>query len=160
MNSLLIRNVLLDNRKVNILIEDNIISKIGVPSDSQADTVIEAEGKAILPAFYNTHTHSPMTLMRGYGDDIPLDVWLNKYIWPFEDGLKSEDIRRGSELAIKEMISTGSVFFNDMYFDIEQTIDLVDKLGIRASIGITVMDYHSLAQSEEKKRFIEEFKAL
>lgn len=154
MNSLLIRNVLLDNRKVNILIEGNIISKIGVPSDSQADTVIEAEGKAILPAFYNTHTHSPMTLMRGYGDDIPLDVWLNKYIWPFEDKMTAADMHRGSEMAVKEMIHTGTVFFSDMYFLIDETIDVVEKAGIRAAIGLTFLTGHSLALQAEKMEML------
>ena len=159
MESLLIRNVVREGRKCDILVENGLFKVIAdAGSALAAQNVIEADGLAILPAMYNTHTHAAMTLLRGYADDMELDKWLQEYIWPFEDGLKSEDIRRGSELAIKEMILTGSVFFNDMYFDIEQTIDPVDKLGIRASIGITVMDNHSLSQTEEKKRFISEFK--
>ena len=150
MDSLLIKNVLLDEKKVNILIEGNRFSRIGVPSDTMAEEMIDAEGKAILPAFYNTHTHSPMTLMRGYGDDMPLDVWLNEYIWPYEDKMTAADMHRGSEMAVKEMIKTGTVFFSDMYFLIDETIDVVEKAGLRAAIGLTFLTGHSLALQAEK----------
>lgn len=150
----LIKNVLLDGARTNILIEGDRFKSIGVPDDTAAEETIEAEGLAILPAFYNTHTHAAMTLMRGYGDDTPLQQWLQEYIWPFEDKLHAPDIRRGSELAVKEMISTGSVFFNDMYFDIEETIDLVAKSGMRAAIGITVMENHSKVVEDQKWEFV------
>lgn len=154
MYTLLIKNVLFGEKKVNILIEGNRFSKIGVPADTDAQNTIEADGKAILPAFYNTHTHSPMTLMRGYGDDMPLDVWLTKYIWPYEDKMTGQDMHRGSELAAKEMIQTGTVFFSDMYFLIEKTIDVVEKAGIRAAIGLTFLTGHSLALQAEKMEMI------
>ena len=116
--------------------------------------MLDAAGTAILPALYNTHTHTAMTLLRGYADDMPLQKWLQEYIWPYEDKLTPDDILRGSELAAKEMVASGSVFFNDMYFDIEQTIDVVNRTGMRATIGVTVMESHSKAVSEEKKEFV------
>ena len=155
---LLLKNVLHDNVKRNILIENGRFASLNAPASVEADETIDSEGLAILPAFYNTHNHAAMSLLRGYADDLPLQSWLQDYIWPYEDKLTPADIRRGSEIAVKEMVTGGSVLFNDMYFDIEETIDIVAKSGMRAAIGITVMDYHSLAQSEEKKRFIEEFK--
>ena len=120
--SILIRNVLLGSGRTNIFIDRGLIGKIGVPDDYPAAQIIEAEGFAIFPAFYNTHCHAAMTLLRGYADDLPLQQWLQDYIWPYEDSLTDEDIERGSETAIREMIRGGSVFFNDMYFGIDRTI--------------------------------------
>ena len=154
MKTLLIKNVLLDGSKTNILIQDNIFANLNAPSDATADTVIEAEGKAILPPFYNTHTHAAMTLLRGYAEDMNLDKWLHDYIWPREDKLTAEDIRLGSQLACLEMIKSGTVFFTDMYFDIEGTIDVVDKMGMRAAIGVTFMDYHPKGVRDAKKSLI------
>lgn len=158
MASILIKNVLLqDLSKTNVLIEGNRFTSLHASSDTKADKVIEAEGMAILPPFYNMHTHSPMTVLRGYADDMPLEKWLNEYIWPFEGKITAEDIRRGSELAVREMIKSGTVFFNDMYFFIEETIDVVEKYGLRAAIGITFMDNHPQVLRAEKTKLIQEW---
>lgn len=154
----LIKNVSLDKEITNILIDGNRFKDLHAPSDVQADIVVDATDKAILPALYNTHTHAAMTILRGYADDMPLYTWLNDYIWPFEDKITAGDIREGSRIAVKEMVGSGSVFFSDMYFDIEETIDEVDKSGMRACIGITVMENHSKAVTEEKKAFVREWK--
>lgn len=153
MNSLLIRNVLHEGRKTNILVEDGRFKAFDVSDSTEAEKVFEADGLAIVPAFYNAHTHAAMSLLRGYADDMPLQTWLQDHIWPYEEKLTAADIRRGSEMAADEMKATGSVFFNDMYFEIDQTIDVVDKAGIRAAIGITVMEAHSKAQEEQKWDF-------
>lgn len=156
MNSnLFISNVLLDGTAVDIAVEKGKFSSIRPHSgDVVCTDVLDASGMAILPALYNTHTHAAMTLLRGYADDMPLKKWLEEYIWPYEAGLKADDIRRGSEMAVGEMVDSGSVFFSDMYFDIEQTIDVVDRSGMRAAIGITVMENHSKAVEEEKLDFV------
>ena len=150
MNDILIRNVLLFGKKANVAIKGNRFSQIDAPADAPAKKVIEAEGMAILPPFYNTHTHAAMTLLRGYADDMPLHKWLTEYIWPFEEKLTASDIREGSRLAVREMIKTGTVFFSDMYFDIEETIDIVQEYGMRAAIGVTFMETHSKSQQEGK----------
>lgn len=150
MKTLLIKNILHEGTKKNILIEGNRFKTIGAPEGTPADEVLEADGMAIVPPFYNTHNHAAMTLLRGYADDMPLQKWLEEYIWPFEAKMTSADIRRGSEMAVKEMVSGGSVFFNDMYFDIEETVDVVARAGIRAAIGVTFMESHSKAQQAEK----------
>lgn len=150
----LIKNTVLDGRPCNVLIEDGRFVALDVPADTPAAEVLDAAGAAMLPAFYNTHTHAAMTLMRGYGDDKPLMEWLEKYIWPFEDTLGADDIRRGSEMAVREMIGTGTVFFNDMYFFIDETLDVVDRAGMRASIGVTMLDSHPLVMREEKEKML------
>ena len=158
MDSILIKNVLHKDAKTNIFIEGNRIKAIGVPSDKDASQVIEADGKAILPAFYNTHTHAAMNLLRGYADDMPLQEWLTEWIWPFEDKMTAEDVEKGTALAAEEMIKGGTVFFNDMYFAPERIADVVARTGIRSAIGITVMDNHSLAEREVKAKFIRDWK--
>ena len=156
--TILLRNVSHEGRVCSILISDGRFADLDAPSDTPADKTVEAEGMAILPALYNTHNHAAMTLLRGYADDMPLEQWLQDYVWPFEDKLGPEDIRRGSDIAVKEMLSSGSVFFSDMYFDIEETIKAVDESGMRAAIGITVMENHSKSVEEQKMQFVRDWK--
>lgn len=153
--SILIRDVRLGTEKTNILIDGRHFQEIGVCASAPAAQVIEADGMAIFPAFYNTHCHAAMSLLRGYADDMDLQTWLQDYIWPYEDKLTPDDIALGSRMAVEEMKRGGSVFFNDMYFNIEKTIDAVDKAGTRACIGITVMEMHSKAVEAQKREFVE-----
>lgn len=153
-DSILLRHVTLNGETCNVLIEGNKFMDIHAPEDCTADEVIEAEGLAIIPSFFNTHNHAAMVLLRGYADDMPLQKWLTDYVWPFEDKLKAEDIGKGSDIAVREMISSGSTFFNDMYFEIEETIKSVEQSGMRAAIGITVMENHSKAVTEAKMDFV------
>ncbi len=156
---IVIKNILHDGSRADILIEGNRFSRISPAGTMEAPgscgQVMDGSHLAITPAFYNTHTHAAMTLMRGYAEGHDLQDWLENYIWPYEDTLKPQDIRKGSEIAVREMVSSGSVFFNDMYFDIEETISTVAAAGMRAAIGITVMDYHSPEVTAAKKSFIE-----
>ena len=141
MGSLLLKNVLHNGETTDVFIKNKIFSRIEPGLDPMlADKVIDGTDKAIIPPFYNGHTHSPMTLLRGYADDIPLFEWLNKYIWPMEKVMNAEDIYNGSRLALYEMIRSGTVFFNDMYWQQDQTIRAVEKMGLKAAIGVTFMD--------------------
>ena len=156
--SLLLKGVLLDSRQCNILIRDGRFADIDAPAETPADKVVDASGLAILPALYNTHNHAAMTLMRGYADDMPLEKWLQEYVWPFEDKLTAADIRRGSDIAVSEMFSSGSVFFSDMYFEIDETVKAVEESGMRAAIGITVMENHSKSVEEQKMQYVRDWK--
>ena len=150
MKTLLIKNVLLKDRKTDILVADGRFKSLCAPEGTRADETLDAEGMAILPPFYNTHTHAAMSLLRGYADDMPLQKWLQDYIWPYENKMTAQDIREGSRLAVREMIRTGTVFFSDMYFEIDQTIAVVREFGIRAAIGVTFVDSHSKSQQADK----------
>ena len=150
MKTLLIKNVLLKDRKTDILVADGRFKSLCAPDGTRADETLDAEGTAILPPFYNTHTHAAMSLLRGYADDMPLQKWLQDYIWPYENKMTAQDIREGSRLAVREMIRTGTVFFSDMYFEIDQTIAVVQEFGIRAAIGVTFVDSHSKSQQADK----------
>ena len=160
--SLLLKNVLHGGTRKDISIEKGRFVSIkdsdGGCDSPVAERCIDASGLAIFPAFFNAHTHAAMTLLRGYADDMPLQQWLQDYIWPYEDKLSDADIAAGSRLAVEEMVSGGSCFFNDMYFGIEQTIKAVCDAGMRACIGITVMECHSQAVEDVKREFVEQFR--
>jgi 5-methylthioadenosine/S-adenosylhomocysteine deaminase len=97
---------------------------------------------ALLPGFINCHTHAAMTLMRGIADDMPLMAWLQNHIWPLEQKWMSEAfVRDGTDLAIAEMILGGTTCFNDMYFFPEITAQQAMQHGIRANIGLILIDF-------------------
>lgn len=140
MSTLLIRDVQLDGHRTNVLVAGGVFADLDAAADTAADDIYEAAGEALLPSFHNTHTHAAMTLLRGYADDMPLFAWLNDHVWPFEARMKPADIYDGSRLALLEMIRTGTTFFCDMYWDCLETVRAVDEMGLRAAIGVTVMD--------------------
>jgi 5-methylthioadenosine/S-adenosylhomocysteine deaminase len=134
--SLLIRDVVLDGAVTDVAIAGNRFVSIG-PAAGDFDEVIECGArKAIVAPFYNTHTHAAMTLLRGYADDLELGPWLRDHIWPAEAQLTTDDIEAGSRLAILEMIRSGTVFFNDMYWDQPVTARAAAQMGVRAAIGL------------------------
>lgn len=97
---------------------------------------------ALLPGLINCHTHAAMTLMRGIADDLPLMEWLQQHIWPLEQKWMSEAfVKDGTDLAIAEMILGGTTCFNDMYFFPEITARQAMQHGIRAKVGLIVIDF-------------------
>jgi len=96
----------------------------------------------ITPGLINLHTHAAMTLLRGVGDDLPLDRWLQTRIWPLEKALMSADfVRDGTRLACLEMLRSGITCFNDMYFFPNAAAEAILETGIRAVLGIPVIDF-------------------
>ncbi|NOU43465.1 MAG: TRZ/ATZ family hydrolase [Methyloglobulus sp.] len=118
-----------------------------LPTDSarqqyQGATTENLDTHALLPGFINCHTHAAMSLMRGIADDLPLMDWLQNHIWPLEQKWMSEAfVRDGTDLAIAEMILGGTTCFNDMYFFPNVTAQQAIQHGIRASIGLIVIDF-------------------
>ena len=158
MGSILIKNILLDGQKRNVLIEGKRFRSLSAADGAVAETVLDGSGKALLPGLYNAHTHSAMTLMRGYGDDRPLEEWLNDYIWPMESRFQTEDIRKGYQIAVREMAQTGTTFFNDMYFSVREGIQAVAESGLRACISLVTLDGHPLAHPDQYLEFLKEWK--
>jgi len=109
-----------------------------------ATTCHDMSEHCIMPGLINNHTHSPMSLFRGLADDLPLMTWLNDHIWPAEKQWVSDAfVEAGSELAIAEMIRGGTTCFNDMYFFPEATARVVDQSGLRACLGMIVIEFPS-----------------
>ncbi len=96
---------------------------------------IDGTGRLLMPGLYNAHTHVAMTLMRGYGEELPLQSWLFDRIFPFEDKLGAEAVYWGSLLGMAEMLATGTVGFTDMYYFCEETARAALECGIKANIG-------------------------
>lgn len=108
----------------NLYIEDNKISHIGnLKDDIKPDRTIDGKDKLLMPGLINSHTHIGMSLFRNYADDLPLQDWLEKKIWPIEDKLNGDDIYWGSLLSMVEMIETGTTSFCDMYFFMDRVAE-------------------------------------
>jgi 5-methylthioadenosine/S-adenosylhomocysteine deaminase len=137
--------VIVAGKRQEIFIDDSgTIGKIGPDlkksNGDEAEFVISGDGALALPGFVNTHTHAAMTLLRGYADDMFLQDWLSRKIWPLEAHLTGDDVYRGTKLACLEMIRTGTVAFNDMYFFMEDAARAVDEAGIRAVLSHGFID--------------------
>jgi len=99
---------------------------------------------ALIPGLVNLHTHAAMTLLRGYGDDVTLMEWLRNYIWPVETRYMSPAfVRDGTMLACAEMLRSGVTCFNDMYFFPEAAAEAAVEAGMRAAIGMIVIEMPS-----------------
>lgn len=96
----------------------------------------------LIPGFVNSHTHAAMALFRGLADDLPLMDWLENHIWPAEEKWVDPDfVQDGTQLAIAEMLRSGTTCFNDMYFCPDVTARVVEHIGIRATIGLILIDF-------------------
>lgn len=164
MSGFLLKSVNLNGKIVDVLIRGNRFARIVdsiSPEEYAGIEVVDCRNFAILPAFYNAHTHAAMTLLRGYADDMPLQKWLQEYIWPFEAKLTVKDIEIGSRLAVLEMIKSGTVFFADMYWQREATMKVVEEMGIRACIGVTIAEHITTPEGIEANfRFLQEHKGV
>ncbi|MFZ5533843.1 MAG: TRZ/ATZ family hydrolase [Pseudomonadota bacterium] len=107
-----------------------------------AATEIHLPRQALIPGLVNAHTHGAMNLLRGLADDLPLMSWLGEHIWPAEQRwVDAAFVEAGSRLAIAEMIKGGTTCFNDMYFFPEQTARVAADCGVRACVGMIVLDF-------------------
>jgi 5-methylthioadenosine/S-adenosylhomocysteine deaminase len=112
------------------------------PEGLTAKQTIDASGKLIIPGLINGHTHIPMVLMRGLKDDVTLDEWLRKFIFPAEARNVTEDyVRWGSRLALAEMIRSGTTTFADMYYFEDAEAEETKAAGLRGVLGETWIDF-------------------
>ena len=153
----LLKNVSLNGKKVDVLIEGNRFKKISESITEEADKTINCDGKAIEPAFYNCHTHISMTILKGLGDDKELHNWLIQDIWPREAKMIPQDIYYASKFAILEMIKGGTVFCNDMYQYGEETMRAIDEMGIRGVVSKPEIDIPTPNLLEKKKQIVQAF---
>jgi 5-methylthioadenosine/S-adenosylhomocysteine deaminase len=153
--SLLIKNAILKGLTKDVLISNGKIIKIEGNIDSSGTDIektIDAGGKFLVPSLKNGHTHAAMSPLRGYGDDMKLQPWLEEKIWPAEAKLKPEDIYWGTRFAALEMIKTGTTFCNDMYYSqgISQKAFIDSK--IKSASGPACFDFFDTARAERMKK--------
>jgi 5-methylthioadenosine/S-adenosylhomocysteine deaminase len=149
MGSLSIRNATVvtqdDSRRVlvaDVRVEDSRIVAIGGPgAKGEADRTIDGAGQVLMPGLINLHTHLPMTLFRGYGDDMHLEAWLHERIWPAEERFTPETMRAGALLGCLESIAAGTTTLLDMYMWAEDAIaPAVRQAGLRAYLSEGMVD--------------------
>lgn len=103
---------------------------------------VNLQGHVLIPGLVNTHGHAAMSLMRGFADDLPLQAWLEEHIWPAEGRWVSEEfVYQGTQLAIGEMIRSGTTCFADMYFFPEASAKAASEAGIRVQLAAPVIDF-------------------
>ena len=150
------RNTVLEDHSV--VIEGGSIIEI-LPTDQAKNkynnlSVTNLGNHALVPGFINSHTHASMSLFRGLANDVPLMTWLNEHIWPAEANFVNQEFMRdGTELAIAEMLLSGTTCFNDMYFYPDVVAKTAHSMGIRAFVGIIVLDFPSVWASSADEYF-------
>ncbi len=125
-----------DGRIIDILTQDEAALRYTTTQH------IDCPGHALLPGLINAHTHAAMSLLRGIADDLPLAQWLQEHIWPAEAKWLSEAfVRDGTQLAMAEMLRSGTTTFNDMYLFPDITAHCAIDCGMRATVGLVVLDF-------------------
>jgi len=120
----------------------NILPTTTADKTYAGEVTLDYDHQIFIPGLINTHTHAAMSLFRGLAHDLPLMDWLENHIWPAEQKWVDEDfVQLGTQLAIAEMLRGGVTCFNDMYFFAETTAQVATKTGIRAHIGMILLDF-------------------
>lgn len=122
----------------------------------------DGRGRLLMPAFYNSHGHSPMALMRGYGENMVLQDWLNKLIFPFEDKLDSNAVYWGTLLTMAESMRFGIVSTTDMYYFIDDMVRATSDAGMKGNISRAIVNFDDsdvwqLPSMQEMKRTFEAY---
>ncbi|HKR01274.1 MAG TPA: amidohydrolase [Pyrinomonadaceae bacterium] len=130
----------------SVVVRGGRILDVGTRAEVDAKYVaaetIDARGKVITPGLINGHTHVPMTLFRGLADDLDLNEWLTKYIFPAEaKNVTEEFVRVGARLGLAEMIRGGTTTYCDMYYFEDAIADETARAGVRGVLGETVIDF-------------------
>lgn len=142
MNTLMIKDVIILTMKEDeapfrgdILIAGDTIRQIGPGLAAEADETIEGQGMVAMPGLINAHQHTPMSLLRGFSDDLKLMDWLERKMLPAEANMTPEDIYWGCKLSMAEMIKSGTTAFADMYIHMDEIAAAVEEAGMRASLS-------------------------
>ena len=142
-----------------VAVRDGTIAALGTPeaigARFAAGERVRLDGHAVVPGFVNAHTHAAMTLFRGLADDLPLDEWLTRHIWPAEARFVDEDfVRTGTRLAAAEMLRGGTTCFNDMYFFPDAAGEAARAAGMRAVVGLIVLEAPTVWAKDPASYFV------
>ncbi|AIQ64598.1 5-methylthioadenosine/S-adenosylhomocysteine deaminase [compost metagenome] len=118
----------------DMIVENGVITYIGEALNAVPEGVETFDGSRLLfmPGLVNTHGHAAMSLLRGYGDDLALQIWLQEKMWPMEAKFTGDDVYWGSALSVLEMLKGGTTTFLDMYDHMDRVAEVAEKSGIRA----------------------------
>lgn len=151
--------LLLENGIYNVIknaflaVDGDRISYIGKNKpEVDFDSVKDMSGKLLMSGFYNCHNHCPMVLLRGVGSDLPLNEWLFNKVFPIEDKLTADEIYAGTNLALLEMLASGTVSFSDMYFEPQVTAKAVADAGMKANLTRPVQSFDPAEEPKDSFR--------
>jgi len=153
---ILLKDITLNNKRVDILIEGSLIKKISPSGEIMAETlpkdtdVVGCSGKVAIPGFINMHTHAAMALMRGIKEDVLFHDWLD-FIWEKEALIDAEFVYLGTKVACLEMIRTGTTTFNDQYWFSPSAHLAAKELGVRPVISYVLLDKDDPIEAERQK---------
>lgn len=157
MGAILLKDITVEGQQKDILIKEGRIDRIG-RAGSCAEwpmagdmEVMDCSGKVAMPGFVNMHTHSPMTLMRGTGEDLLFRNWIDK-IWKMEENIDHEFVYWATKVACIEMIRTGTTTFNDHYWFFESSVKAAEEMGVRIATGYEAMDHGKSEETERQKQ--------
>ncbi len=157
MGDILLKDITVEGSRKDILISKGLISAIE-PSGSCAGwelagdiEMMDCSGKVAVPGFINMHTHSPMSLMRGIGEDMLFPKWLDR-IWKAEEDIDAEYVYWATKVACIEMIRTGTTTFNDHYWFFDSSVKAAGEMGLRIATGYDVIDKGDPEESERQKQ--------
>lgn len=138
-----------------MLIEDDLITYIGSeqPEHGEGAEILDGNGLLFLPGLINTHGHAAMSLLRGYGDDMVLQKWLQEKMWPMEAKFTGSDVYWGTALSVLEMIKGGTTTFLDMYDHMDQVAQVTEQSGIR---GVLMRGAIGLCPADVQKQKLDE----
>jgi len=139
--TILDENLNIKNNMYIGIIDDKIDYIGNAAPEKDYGEVYDGKGKLAMSAFYNAHAHSPMTLLRGYGENMRLQEWLEQKIFPFEDKLKDDDVYWGTLLAMAESIRYGIVSSTDMYFFSDMIVKAVLDSGVKNNISRAIVNF-------------------
>lgn len=147
-------------RGQDILIKGNRIEAIqatGQVDGSHFKRTLSAGSRLAMPGLINTHAHVPMVIFRGLAEDVSVEKWFNEYMWPLESNLQPEDVYRGMQLGLAEMIEGGVTMVADHYFYMDLAAQAVEKAGSRALLGWAMFGSNGPEMIEKTGDFIREY---
>lgn len=151
----------LDGRRVDLRADGGLIQAIEPSIEPEVgDDVLDAAGRPIMPGLVNGHGHAAMTLFRGYGDDLPLQEWLETRIWPAEARLDAESVYWGTRLACLEMLRSGTTRFFDMYWYARDAARAAADSGIRMVASQIVIELPGAPPENRPEAAADGFAAL
>ncbi len=145
------------SKPVNVIVKNKKIAEITeiLPENTEKYEVYDCKGDLLIPAFYNAHCHAAMTLFRGYGEDLPLQRWLEERIFPAEEKLTFRSVYHASMLAIAEMLRAGIASFSDMYMFEDAVAEAVLATGIKANLSRSIVSFDPDGDISRENRMIE-----
>ncbi len=165
MSSILLKNTSyldenFDVKHGDIGIRNEIIDFVGDKATGEYEQTIDCSECAAMPAFVNGHAHSPMTLLKGYAENMALSDWLNKMIFPFEATMDEDDVYNSALMSVAESVRFGCVSTTDMYYRFDAMTSAYEQAGFKSNISLSVLTHNAESSMKEYIYALDRLKSL